>query len=260
MHATICVVEAMDRPFRTISELEVRAVGKVLAAEGDPGCRVADAAGEEFLPATDWLLQLWASDSSPHTRAGLRVVVAALPAVLVGGRLCRGTSATEVETRDFVLWARQAPKFAGKQAPAGGSPGRVNLVTGKRNQTSTYSPSTINHTLSVVLGVLPVPRRAGPRAGDQPGARGAWGRRHAHHNPDDEFDRDRRAPLRQKAVTRTPRAIPDEKFDELFRRLGGNRDRALVAFYVQQRCAGLRAARADRRHGQLRRPADRGDP
>ena len=38
---------------------------------------------------------------------------------------------------------------------------------------------------------------------------------------------------------RVPRQIPDEKFDELFARLGSHRDRALVAFWVS---TGARAA------------------
>jgi len=38
---------------------------------------------------------------------------------------------------------------------------------------------------------------------------------------------------------RIPRAIPDEKFDELFAALGSHRDRALVAFWVS---TGARAA------------------
>jgi len=38
---------------------------------------------------------------------------------------------------------------------------------------------------------------------------------------------------------RVPRSIPDEEFNEIFARLGSNRDRALVAFYVS---TGARAS------------------
>ena len=44
---------------------------------------------------------------------------------------------------------------------------------------------------------------------------------------------------RPKVVRRVPRQIPDERFDELFARLGSHRDRALVAFWVS---TGARAS------------------
>lgn len=65
------------------------------------------------------------------------------------------------------------------------------------------------------------------------------GRFYAHQAPDSDFAPHRRGPLRQKKVKRVPRAIPDAQFDELFRRLSSNRDRALVAFYVS---SGARAS------------------
>ena len=44
---------------------------------------------------------------------------------------------------------------------------------------------------------------------------------------------------RPRPARRVPRQIPDEKFDELFARLGSHRDRALVAFWVS---TGARAS------------------
>ncbi|MFZ5871933.1 MAG: tyrosine-type recombinase/integrase [Actinomycetota bacterium] len=44
---------------------------------------------------------------------------------------------------------------------------------------------------------------------------------------------------RPRLVARTPRRIPDEKFDELFAALGSHRDRALVAFWIS---TGARAS------------------
>ena len=48
-----------------------------------------------------------------------------------------------------------------------------------------------------------------------------------------------RARLRQKVPARPPRAIPDERWDELFAEMGCERDRALLEFSVS---SGARAA------------------
>jgi integrase len=65
------------------------------------------------------------------------------------------------------------------------------------------------------------------------------GRANAHHNPMEPY-RDQRAGLyRPRVPKRVPRSIPDKEFNEIFARLGSNRDRALVAFYVS---TGARAS------------------
>jgi integrase len=65
------------------------------------------------------------------------------------------------------------------------------------------------------------------------------GRAHAHHNPIQPFARQKAALFRPRVPRRVPRQIPDAVFNELFARLGSNRDRALVAFSVS---TGARAA------------------
>lgn len=210
--------------------------GAVRRTDGPPGSVVVDGAGEVFAPATDWLLQLWANDCSPNTvRAYAMSLLRYLRFLWAVDHSWQ--QATEVETRDFVLWAKQADKMVGKKQPRAAK-GRTNMVTGKRLQGSTYSAATINHTLSVVSEFYQfhLDRGRGPLVNPVPGTRG---RRHGHHNPDEDFAHGRRTALRQKDTPRTPRAIPDDHFDALFRRLGSNRDRALVAFYVS---SGARAS------------------
>jgi len=65
------------------------------------------------------------------------------------------------------------------------------------------------------------------------------GRAHAHHNPMDPFPKQRSGLFRPRVPRRVPKQIPDSVFNELFARLGSNRDRALVAFWVS---TGARAA------------------
>ena len=145
--------------------------------------------------------------------------------------------ATSLEARDFVLWARQADKFVGnRNAPQ--RRGSRNLVTGKKHFGMRYSPSTINHTTTVCKEFYAYQLRmaAGPIVNPFELRRG---RPHSHHAPEREFAVLRRQPLRQREAHRVPRSIPDEKFNDLFRRLRSNRDRALVAFYVS---SGARAS------------------
>jgi len=65
------------------------------------------------------------------------------------------------------------------------------------------------------------------------------GRRHAHHNPMDEWAPEKAGRYRPVVPRRIPRAIPDERFNELFASLPSDRDRALVAFWVS---TGARAS------------------
>jgi integrase len=64
-------------------------------------------------------------------------------------------------------------------------------------------------------------------------------RANAHHNPMDEWPRDRVGRYRPKVPNKIPRAIPDQRFNELFSALPSNRDRALVAFWIS---TGVRAS------------------
>jgi site-specific recombinase XerD len=57
-------------------------------------------------------------------------------------------------------------------------------------------------------------------------------RPHAHRNPMDPFPPRRRGLFRPKVPARIPKQIPDTVFNELFRQLPSNRDRALVAFWI----------------------------
>jgi len=62
---------------------------------------------------------------------------------------------------------------------------------------------------------------------------------HAHQNPMDGWARERVGRYRPKVPNRIPRAIPDQRFNELFGALPSNRDRALVAFWIS---TGVRAS------------------
>jgi integrase len=159
--------------------------------------------------------------------------------------------ATRVEARDFCRWlqvsVKPTPHWRRPDDDSRGSgrkrtTPRVNAVTGKAFRGDRYEATTVAHCESVVRGFYDFHLEAGtgPMVNPFPLSRhrGA-GRADAHHNPMEPFDGHRSGRYRPKLVTRAPRCIPDERFDELIAQLGSHRDRALVAFWVS---TGARAS------------------
>jgi site-specific recombinase XerD len=160
--------------------------------------------------------------------------------------------ATRAEARDFCRWLQITVKPArphwrypdGDAAGSGGEPaaGAPNAVTGKRSRGDRYEATTVAHCESVLRGFYDFHLEAGtgPMVNPFPLSRHRRaGRADAHHNPMEPFDGPRSGRYRPKVVTRAPRCIPDDRFDELFAQLGSHRDRALVAFWVS---TGARAS------------------
>jgi integrase len=145
--------------------------------------------------------------------------------------------ATRVEARDFCCWIQLAGK------PGGSAPD------------ARYAPATVAHCETVLRGFYGFHLEAGtgPMVDPFPLARGRRGRPNAHRSPMEPFRAERVGRYRPKTPRRIPRQIPDEKFDELFARLGSHRDRALVAFWVSTGARAaelLGASRADADPGQ----------
>jgi integrase len=160
--------------------------------------------------------------------------------------------ATRVEARDFCRWLQVAVKptrphwrYPDSDAPGSGrepAAQGVNALTGKAFRSDRYEAATVAHCESVVRGFYDFHLEAGtgPMVNPFPLSRHRGARRaDAHHNPMEPFTGHRSGRYRPKLVTRAPRCIPDERFDELFARLGTHRDRALVAFWVS---TGARAS------------------
>ena len=164
--------------------------------------------------------------------------------------------ATRSEARDFCRWMQIADKpvavhwrhrklltaTPSAPVPALGRSATPNLVTGKATLGAKYAPATILHTETVLRGFYDFHRDmgSGPMLNPFPLARGRRVRRaHGHHNPLEPFRDERLGLYRPKVVSRVPRRIPDDRFNELFASLGSHRDRALVAFYVS---TGARAS------------------
>ncbi|MFC8532071.1 tyrosine-type recombinase/integrase [Nocardia sp. NPDC057227] len=219
---------------RDVSGLVVPQIGSVLA-NGDRGepARLVDAAGATDEHVAQFVRHLVACDYSPAT------VRSYLLSLL---RWLRFLSAVEVgwdqaarhDVRDFVLWLRSAPNPQRRTQRVDGSiAGSVNPVTGKASLSLGYASATINHSLSAVRMfydyhlltgagpvVNPVPQQRARVGADRPGS---------HRSPMEPPSAGGRAPYRQRAQVKAPRALPDAVFNEFFAVLPSNRDRAIVA-------------------------------
>lgn len=168
--------------------------------------------------------------------------------------------ATRVEARDFSRWIQVVPKptrlsdcqsdtagaaqgatsFPPRATPTKAS-GAVNPVTGKAAPGLGYAASTRAHSETVLRSFYEFHLESGlgPMVNPFPLSRGRQSRPNEHHNPMQPFGRERSGLFRPRLAQRTPRRIPDDKFNELFALLGSDRDRALVAFWVS---TGARAS------------------
>jgi len=142
--------------------------------------------------------------------------------------------ATSVEVKDFVLWLGQAAKS--RNSPRTTSivtAGTVNPTTRKRNLGDQYEPRTVRHSNAVLRSFYEfwIELGAGPLV--NPVALERRGRRpHAHHNPLEPFRPEGRIRYNPKVPKRKPRAMPDERWAELFAGLRSNRDRAILALGI----------------------------
>jgi integrase len=145
--------------------------------------------------------------------------------------------ATRIEARDFCRWMLVAgkprrPHWRHQDEP-----------TEPQSIVEAYAPSVRAHCETVLrcfydfhlsIDGSPLLINPFPLSRSRHG-----GRANAHHNPMEPFANERTGLYRPRIPKRSPRAIPDEQFNEIFARLPSHRDRALVAFYVS---TGARAS------------------
>ena len=139
---------------------------------------------------------------------------------------------TRAEARDFCRYLQLADKPVRPRT-------ETVAVPGKRPSSNKFAPSTVAHCETVCRSFYAYHLEAGTGPIVNPFPLARPGRAHAHHNPMDPFPRQRSGLFRPRVPQRIPRQIPDSAFNDLFARLGSNRDRALVAFWVS---TGARAS------------------
>jgi integrase/recombinase XerD len=224
-------VGGVDR--REVGLIRLPRWGRVEPAAGVPGWRVVDPDGRTVEPIALFLRDFAARGN----RSGsVRSYAFALL------RWWRWLQAVEVawdragpaEVRDFVVWLGQArkPRRAPRTVSAA-TAGTVNPVTGKRYLADTYEPRTVRHSNAVLRGFYEYWIELGEGPLVNPVAlAGGRGRANAHHNPLEPFTGGGRLRYNPKLARRRPRAIPDQRWNELFAGLGSHRDRAIAALAV----------------------------
>jgi integrase len=233
---------------RDVSGLVVSRTGRLVSTgdEWEP-YRLLDAGGAVVDPVAVFLRELLAAGRSVATLRSYGMDLLRwwrfLHAVDVGwDRACR------LEARDFSCWIQLTVKQRrqGSRSDtvrwAARVAGAPNPVTGKPAVGEGYAPATVAHSETVLRGFYDFHRDAGsgPILNPFPLEVSRRSRRaHAHHNPMDEWIPERAGRYRPTVVRRVPRAIPDDRFNELFAALSSNRDRALVAFWIS---TGARAS------------------
>jgi integrase len=142
--------------------------------------------------------------------------------------------ATSVEVREFVLWLLQARKPRRfERTTSSSTAGTVNTITGKRHLGDGYEPRTVRHSNAVLRTFYEywIELGHGPLVNPVALTR-APARPNAHHNPMLPFRAEGRIRYNPKLAKRRPRAIPDQRWDELFAGLRSHRDRAIAALAV----------------------------
>lgn len=200
---------------------------------------VVDGSGAEVEPVSRYLRDRIVSDVSPLTCRSYGYDLLRWFRLLWLLEVPWDT-ATEAETAVMADWLRNAGNPQRRRLPGSPQPGSVNMRTGKPEPGAGYASATIGHALTVVSGfydfhmhfgggppVNPVPQSTSRRTVL------------AHRSPLEDPRPHRRARLRPRVSQRPVRSIPDGLFEELFARMGSDRDRALLALYVS---SGARAS------------------
>lgn len=161
--------------------------------------------------------------------------------------------ATSAEVRDLVLWLGQADKQRRyPRTESRATAGQINPVTRKRHQDDRYQPRTIRHSNAVLRSFyqFAIDEQCGPLVNPVKQERPRGRRANAHHNPLEPFRAEGRLRYNPKLPRQRPRAIPDERWLELFAQMRSNRDRAILALAVSSgaragELLGMRAADID---------------
>jgi site-specific recombinase XerC len=236
-------IPAMDTNNRqedssSLAGMVVPPVGRLVATadEWEP-YRLLDPAGAAVAGVAVFLRDLQAAGRSPATLRSYGLDLLRWFRFLWAAGVA-WDRATRLEARDFCRWLLVAGKPA---RPHWRKQGAI-TTTVRATAGEPYAASVRAHSETVLRRFYDFHRDAGtgPILNPFPLDRSRRSRRaHAHHNPMDDWNNERVGRYRPTVPRRIPRAIPDDRFNELFAALSSNRDRAMVAFWIS---TGARAS------------------
>ena len=143
--------------------------------------------------------------------------------------------ATSAEVRDFVLWLAQAEKPRRSPRTASAlTAGTTNAITGKTYLDDRYQPRTTRHSNAVLRTFYEfwIELGEGPLVNPVRLRRIKGRRPNEHSSSLEPLRTEGRILYNPKLPKRKPRAMPDERWNELFAALGSNRDRAILALAI----------------------------
>jgi site-specific recombinase XerD len=226
------VTDGKEDAARDLGSLVVPAAG-ALVATGDlwEPYYLSDPGGERVGPVSEYLRDLQAAGRPGTTQRSYALALLRWFRFTWAVRV-PWNRATRAAARDFCRYLQLADKPARSRT-------RPGTVPGRRSSSTRFAPSTVAHCETVCRSFYAYHLEAGTGPIVNPFPLARPGRAHAHHNPMDPFPKQRAGLFRPRVPQRIPRQIPDSAFNDLFARLGSNRDRALVAFWVS---TGARAS------------------
>jgi integrase/recombinase XerD len=233
-------VALLDALERDVESVRLPRWGRVVAAAGVVPWQVVDADGDVVEPIQRFLRDFVARGNRAGSVRSYAYVLLRwwrwLAAIGVDW-----DKATSAEVKDFVLWLVQATKPRNSpRTTSTVTAGTVNATTRKRYLGDRYEPRTVRHGNAVLRSFYEfwIELGAGPLV--NPVVLDRRGRRaNEHHNPLVPFRAEERIRYNPKVPQRKPRAMPDERWNELFAGLRSNRDRAILALGISN---GARAS------------------
>lgn len=142
---------------------------------------------------------------------------------------------TSVEVREFVLWLQQATKpRRNPRTVSTMTAGTVNPLTRKPYLDDHYQARSVRHSNAVLRSFYEFWLENGgvPVVNPVPLCQGRGRRPNAHHDPLEPYRGEGQVLYNPRVPRRTPRALSDEQWSDLFAALGSNRDRALLTMTV----------------------------
>jgi integrase/recombinase XerD len=231
-----------DADSRKIEAIRLPLWGQVVKDEGAVPWALRDGLGEPVAPVQAFLRDFAARGNAAGSVRSYAMDLLRWWRFLIAVGVA-WDQATPAEVRDFVLWFKQATKpVAAVRKQSSATAGMVNPVTRKTYLDDMYKPATIRHSNAVLRSFYDfwIERGAGPMFNPVVRELGRGGSRaNAHHNPLQPFRAEGRLRYNPRLPKRTPRMMPDQEWNRLFKELGSNRDRAIVAVGVS---CGARAS------------------